>query len=257
MAWILVPSLISLRKEFNELAPGRDHESDGSIGDGEHSQNSSDHNPDETGKTPYEDADDRSEVHAIDVDADLRLTGWSMAKAVAIIVDRHQHGLDDRLQNVIHNRRVWSRTWGWTSREYTGKNPHDKHAHFSARYTTTAESDTRPWGLLARQEQENQEDGVSVEDAKTGYTQSTSAPRPYVLERIAERGWRDISDRQLWEYLLEALVASGTADVDGDGKIELISLQARLERIEDALHTLTHPAPSSGPSNPSAAKKKG
>lgn len=146
--WILVPCLVALRSEFNALAPGRDKASDGSIGDAAHSQVSSDHNPDETGRTPYEDADSINEVHAVDVDRDLRRSGWTMEKAVEIVVMRHRQGRDDRLQNVIYNRRIWSRSWGWTARRYTGSNAHTQHAHFSARYTTAQERDTRPWGLL-------------------------------------------------------------------------------------------------------------
>ncbi|HET6533068.1 MAG TPA: hypothetical protein VFH03_20965, partial [Actinoplanes sp.] len=148
VSWILVPCLVALRNEMNRLAPNRDKASDGSIGDSAHSQSSSDHNPDETGRTPYEDADSRNEVHAIDVDKDLRKPGWSMQKCVEIIVVRHRTGRDNRLQNVIYNRRIWSRSWGWTARAYTGSNPHNQHAHFSARYTTAQENDTRPWGLL-------------------------------------------------------------------------------------------------------------
>ena len=147
-SWILVPCLVTLRSEFNALAPGRDKASDGSIGDTAHSQSSSDHNPDETGSTPYEDADSINEVHAIDVDKDLRRSGWTMLKAVEVIVVRHRQGRDNRLQNVIYNRRIWSRSWGWTARAYTGANAHTQHAHFSARYTTAQERDTRPWGLL-------------------------------------------------------------------------------------------------------------
>ncbi|MEU4688194.1 hypothetical protein [Actinoplanes sp. NPDC023714] len=148
MAWILVPCLKSLRSEFNALAPNRDKGSDGSIGDSSHAGQRSDHNPDETGATPYEDADSRNEVHAVDVDADLRKPGWTMLRAVEIIVIRHREGRDDRLQNVIYNRRIWSRSWGWTAREYTGASAHTEHAHFSSRYTTAQEDDTGPWGLL-------------------------------------------------------------------------------------------------------------
>jgi hypothetical protein len=147
-SWILVPCLVSLRTEFNELSPGRDKASDGSIGDAAHAQESSDHNPDETGTTPYEDADNINEVHAIDVDNNLRKSGWTMDKALEIIILRHRNGQDDRLQNVIYNRRIWSRSWGWTARAYTGASAHTEHAHFSSRYTTAQESDTRPWGLL-------------------------------------------------------------------------------------------------------------
>jgi hypothetical protein len=148
MAWILVPSLVSLRNEFNAFAPARDKATDGSVGDPAHAQSPSDHNPDETGKTPSEDADDTNEVHAIDVDADLRKPGWTMGQCVDIIVLRHRRGQDDRLQNVIYNRTIWSRSWGWAPREYIGPNPHTQHAHFGARYTTAQESDTRHWGLL-------------------------------------------------------------------------------------------------------------
>lgn len=147
-SWILVPCLVKLRSEFNAFAPNRDKASDGSIGDTAHAQSSSDHNPDETGRTPYSDADNRNEVHAIDVDDDLRKSGWTMQKCVEIIVIRHREGRDDRLQNVIYNRRIWSRSWGWTARTYTGPNAHTEHAHFSARYTTAQEADTRAWGLL-------------------------------------------------------------------------------------------------------------
>ena len=147
-SWILVPCLVTLRNEFNKLAPERDKASDGSIGDTSHQQSSSDHNPDETGRTPSSDADDVNEVHAIDVDDDLHLAGWSMNRALEIIITRHREGRDNRLQNVIYNRRIWSRSWGWTARAYTGSNAHTEHAHFSARYTTAQESDTRPWGLL-------------------------------------------------------------------------------------------------------------
>jgi hypothetical protein len=163
-SWILVPCLVSLRDEFTVLAPARDRSSDGSIGDDAHASSSSDHNPDETGATPSEDADSRNEVHAIDVDADLRKPGWSMAKAVEVIVTRHRDGRDNRLQNVIYNRRIWSRSWGWTARTYTGSNPHDKHAHFSSRYTTAQESDTRSWGLLEAGDES--EGTMSVQDVR-------------------------------------------------------------------------------------------
>jgi hypothetical protein len=147
-SWILVPCLVSLRTEFNRLAPGRDKASDGSIGDTAHQRTPSDHNPDETGRAPTRDADSINEVHAIDVDDDLRKPGWNMTKCLEIIITRHRDGQDSRLQNIIYNRRIWSRSWGWTARRYTGANAHTEHAHFSSRYTTAQEHDTRPWGLL-------------------------------------------------------------------------------------------------------------
>lgn len=166
-SWILVPCLVTLRDEFNRLAPRRDKASDGSIGDTAHAYSSSDHNPDETGSTPSEDSDRRNEVHAIDVDDDLRKPGWDMNRALQIIITRHRQGLDDRLQNVIYNRRIWSRSWGWTARAYTGSNGHTQHAHFSARYTTAQENDTRPWGLVKEVED------VAFADEKIKVTATT------------------------------------------------------------------------------------
>jgi hypothetical protein len=153
-SWVLVPCLVSLRGEFNAVSPGRDKSSDGSIGDAAHRASSSDHNPDETGVTPYEDGDDRDEVHAIDIDdTGPWPSGTWFDRKVAEIVSNHRYGRDNRLQNVIRNGRIASRSWGWTWREYTGKNPHREHAHFSARYDTAAENDTSSWGVAPPKEE--------------------------------------------------------------------------------------------------------
>jgi hypothetical protein len=147
-SWTLVPCLVSLRTEFDRLAPQRDKASDGTVGDQSHAAGRSDHNPDESGNTANSDSDRKNEVHAIDVDHNLRKPGWDMQRCVNIIVTRHRTGADDRLQYVIYNRRIWSRSWGWTARAYSGASAHTEHAHFSARYTTAQENDTGPWGLL-------------------------------------------------------------------------------------------------------------
>lgn len=184
MSWVLVPGLVALRNEFDALAPDRDRASDGSVGDQRHKDSTSDHNIDDgpdQGSTPSEDADSRPEVHAIDVDADLRKPGWSMQGAVNVIVHRHRTGADDRLQNVIYNRKIYSRSWGWTARAYTGDNPHDKHAHFSSRYTTAQESDTRRWGLLAADQ------GDDLMDAAEFYASAARGARGDVNATAADR----------------------------------------------------------------------
>lgn len=146
---ILVPCLVSLRGEFNEVGPRRDKASDGWLGDRAHALNSSDHNPDESGRTPYEDADNVDEVHGLDVDDTGPWgNGFSFDVGVELIRLRHQRGEDDRLQNIIRNGRIASRSWGWTWRTYSGSNGHYEHGHFSARYTTAQERDVSPWGLV-------------------------------------------------------------------------------------------------------------
>lgn len=176
MAWVNTPASISLVDEFNEAFPNRDRASDGTIGDGEHSTRASHHNPDETGNTGgREDADSVNEVHARDVAANLRRTGWSMERCVQIILARCRSGIEKRVFEIIYNGRIWTEAHGWRERDYEGSNPHDKHAHFSFRYgsgsgTSNPENITSPWGILAAIEGES---GVSVQDVR-GYFASAA-----------------------------------------------------------------------------------
>lgn len=147
-AWELVPSLVALRSEFNALAPNRDKASDGAVGDAAHQQTSSDHNPDETSDALRDhDPDSKNEVHAIDVDRDLREPGVIMEDVVQHILSRCRSGAENRLKYVIFDRRIWSASSGWRQNAYNGSNPHDHHAHFSASYATAREADTRSWTL--------------------------------------------------------------------------------------------------------------
>jgi hypothetical protein len=131
----LVPCLVALRREFDDLFPDRDRRSDGWIGDPAHQARPSDHNPDERGL-----------VHAIDVDAGLEPMG-SMQAFVDHLVGRHRTGADKRLTYVIYRRRIWSASWNWRARRYGGSNPHDEHAHFSASDIPARERDGTNWFL--------------------------------------------------------------------------------------------------------------
>lgn len=153
-AWVLVPSLVVLRTEFNTVAPGRRKGADGSIGDSDHSS-SSDHTPDEDSDVLRDhDADTKNEVHALDIDSAGPWPGGAawFNRAIHAIVDRHRTGQDDRLQYVIWNRQIANRVidnWRW--RTYTSTtDPHINHAHLSSRYTTAQEQDTSPWGVAER-----------------------------------------------------------------------------------------------------------
>lgn len=146
-AWSLVPCLVQFRAELNLLAPGRDRASDGSIGDAAHSP-SSDHTPDEdTVELRRRDPDNRNEVHAIDLDTDLRVPGLTMEAVVQHLIARCRSGAEQRLHLVIFNRRIWSSAYDWRERVYTLADPHTGHAHLSATYDAAHEADTRPWHL--------------------------------------------------------------------------------------------------------------
>jgi hypothetical protein len=155
--WILIPCLVRLRAEFDVIAPGRDRKSDGSRGDTAHAgAGTSDHLPDEDfAKLRAKDPDRTNEVHAIDVDDDLRTAGLSMEAVVQFLVGRCRAGTEQRLRYIIYNRRIWEASNGWRGRPYTGENAHTEHAHFSASYETKHEMSTASWHLedLIRKEE--------------------------------------------------------------------------------------------------------
>lgn len=143
MAWYLVPCLKTLFAEFDEIAPNRDHASDGSIGDESHQSETSDHNPDSKGA-----------VHAIDVDSDLHAS-FTMEDVIQYFVAQcrknNPNGTDrGRLKYFIYNRRIWSASTGWAQEAYTGSSAHTEHAHFSCEYAAEYENDTNPWGLITK-----------------------------------------------------------------------------------------------------------
>lgn len=174
-AWTLVPCLVALRGEFNRIAPNRDRASDGSIGDTAHQNTNSDHNADEDSAALRDhDTDSKNEVHAIDVDKDLRVPGLTMQRVVDHLVTRCRTGAERRLTYIIYNRRLYSGVTGWRAegRPYDGANAHTEHAHFSASYDTAREASTASWHL---------EDLVALTDAE--------------IERIAER-----VEQRVWNH---------------------------------------------------------
>lgn len=151
-SWITVPCLIALRNEFNVLAPGRDRGADGTIGDSSHTS-TSDHTPDEDSNAlDGKDADHINEVHALDIDSS---GPWPrpFADIIAdIVAGERRKWLSSsdmcRLEYVIYNRKIYSKSRDFLPVAYTRSDPHTNHAHFSARYLTETENDTRPWGVL-------------------------------------------------------------------------------------------------------------
>lgn len=150
---VLVPCGVRLRGQVNELNPNRDKSSDGWIGDPAHADTVSDHNADETGKVPVRDADRVDEVHAIDIDetgpwpVDATGRRWSVMVMVRQLVEDCRAGRERRIRYIIYERTIWSASWSWTARAYTGANPHDKHAHVSFSYDSAHEADTRPFNI--------------------------------------------------------------------------------------------------------------
>lgn len=152
MGYVLTVGLTTVRGEFNAVFPKRDKASDGWIGDTRHQSGVSGHNPDRTGRAEYKDGDSLDEVRAIDVDKDLRDASGrkvTMETVVQYLVKRARSGAYVPFRYIIFNRRIWSRSDGWKTREYTGANAHDQHAHFSGDYTQTADNWKGSLGLAS------------------------------------------------------------------------------------------------------------
>jgi hypothetical protein len=246
--WVLIPSLVALRETFNRAAPRRDKASDGSIGDAAHAGSSSDHNPDETGTVPIRDADSVNEVHAIDVDENLRATdtrgSFTMLRAVRQLVADHRSGAENRLRYIIYERTIWSDSWNWSARNYTGANPHDHHAHFSGSYDTARERNTRPWNIGF----------VEVDDvSKAEVKDALDDPVPWVSSGVRNlarsKGWGDsISTRALLEYVFAAValtapesdarLLAAVLNVDEEVLAKLVAEETPVEVTADALRRL-------------------
>lgn len=133
----LVACLVQLRTEFDEIEPRRDDGADGWIGDKAHQSEVSDHNPDSVGR-----------VLAVDIDSTGPWTDVTFDDLVEWVVGRQRSEADARLEYVIWNRRIASRTSGWAWRTYTGTaDPHTGHAHFSARHDHAGNTSSAPWYL--------------------------------------------------------------------------------------------------------------
>lgn len=118
MAWRVAASLLKLREQVNQKWPNRSKDSDGTIGNAEHSSRESDHNPNPEGV-----------VCAMDITHDPA-HGFNSYTFADLILAKQ----DRRLKYVISNRRIGSGPAGpspgkW--RPYGGANAHDHHCHIS------------------------------------------------------------------------------------------------------------------------------
>lgn len=145
MSWRLAKSLITLRSEFDALAPNRRKTSDGTIGDPAHASRPSRHNPNRY-----------NVVTALDITHDP--ANGCDVHAIARELVKNPH---PELEYIISNREIAHRNNGFRWVSYSGSNPHTKHAHFAVGrgrdlrpmppYDSTA-----PWGVA------NTEDEVEL-----------------------------------------------------------------------------------------------
>lgn len=129
--WVLAPSLVTLIDQVDDLFPGRDRASDGSIGDPAHQTRKSGHNP---GRGSY--------VHALDITHDPA-NGFD-SYAFADLVRQRQ---DPRIKFVISHGR-WFKSYGptpWQWRAYDGPSGHFQHVHIEVNEDHEGEHDGSSW----------------------------------------------------------------------------------------------------------------
>lgn len=148
MAWRVAKSLLTLQQQLNRAFPRRNKISDGTIGDLDHSNRASDHNP---WYGP-------GIVTAMDITHDP-------ANGVDIdqLSDELAASKDHRIKYIIANRLILDTRTGllpgtanrW--QPYNGSNPHVKHLHLSV-MANSACDDARPWNLPMLREDNDMKD---------------------------------------------------------------------------------------------------
>ena len=134
MAWRVARSLLTLRDQINDRYPNRNKASDGTIGDADHRNRNSDHNP---WYGP-------GIVTALDITHDP-----GAGVDIDRLTDELQSSRDRRIKYVIANDLIMSGAGGpspWVWREYEGTNLHTSHFHLSVVASPLCD-DTSPWNL--------------------------------------------------------------------------------------------------------------
>lgn len=186
-AWTVIPCLLTLRTEFNVISPNRDKGADGTIGDSNHNS-SSDHTPDEDSRVLRDhDADSKNEVHALDIDSSGPWPGVGTQKqrfhaiVMRIIAGekaKWKSATDKcRLNYVIWDHKIYDKDNDFEPRDYSGASDHTDHAHFSGRYETSCESDTRPFGVAPIVEEDEMQEADFVKIRTIVREEATIAAR--------------------------------------------------------------------------------
>lgn len=135
--WRVAGSLLKLLSQINEMAPSRNKQSDGTVGDLSHQNRKSDHNP-------HVKDGNQGIVTAMDITHDSQ-NDCDCQKIVNSLVASE----DSRIKYVIWKKRIISskvQPWRW--RKYDGSNPHTKHMHISVVEKKSKYDSADNWNLF-------------------------------------------------------------------------------------------------------------
>lgn len=140
--WRPAESLLTLRSIINRLAPSRSREDDGFIGDNDHQNRKSDHNP-------WVLDGDTGVVTAFDVTHSLGSGAGSRCDAERL-KDSLIKSRDERIKYIIWNKQIYSSysvggSAPFAKRPYKGKNAHTHHLHISVFPEKSSYDSTKVW----------------------------------------------------------------------------------------------------------------
>ena len=254
-AWSVIACLLTLRTEFNVISPTRDKGADGTIGNSLHTS-SSDHTPDEDSAVLRDhDADSKNEVHALDIDSSGPWpgTGTQKERFHAIVMRiiagekaKWKSKTDKcRLNYVIWDRKIYDKDNDFEPRDYDGDDPHTNHAHFSGRYETSCENDTRPFGVIQEEDEMNEADFAKIRTIVREETQAeirrvfTDVRFPWSADNPADKNsyQRNAGDLMgdVWFGLMKGTTRGGDPIPDAGVMGQLIAGLAELNAKIDVL----------------------
>lgn len=229
MRWRVAESLLRLRDEANDVAPGRSKVSDGTIGDAKHATRTSDHNP------YIKDSRGVGVVRALDLTHDPA-GGFDAHEAAEHIRQLGKTG-DPRVRYVISNGRIASPKQGWAWRTYTGPNAHKKHAHTSVVEAPSGYDSTKPWHLA---------EGMTGTPLPTGdgmlaYNTTSAACRhlQILLNRAAQDlgGWLSSTGGKPLEIdgVVGPMTVAATVEMLDRGRSQAFANKAQVDLLSDLM----------------------
>ncbi|MET0236473.1 MAG: hypothetical protein ABW224_17630 [Kibdelosporangium sp.] len=204
--WRVARALDTLLAQLNAKAPKRNKASDGSIGDEDHANRSSDHNP---WYGP-------GIVTARDFTHDPA-NGMDCQK----LAERLVASRDPRIKYVIWNWRIWQGSW----RAYSGPNGHASHLHLSVMNNSSCD-DTRPWNLGITEEDDmplTQDDVNRVADAVWNKQLEHLNPGPHDPATLPAGVWLPGANMGAWAAANRPLPTTGQPTAE-----QMDALAARL-----------------------------
>jgi hypothetical protein len=214
--WRVARSLLTLRDQINAAFPHRSKASDGTIGDEDHQNRTSDHNP-------WFGYEGEHLVTALDITHDPG-NGVDIDR----LTDELAASRDPRIKYIIANdlildSRPGNSPWQWV--EYDGSNEHSRHFHLSVMPNHTAD-DTRPWNLPSL----HGSGGTTPEDTMT------PAQEKRVLDAIAAvpgRTWNHMIYNHLLKRKEWAKTALGAVQ-DRVVRQQIAPLRGQVEALAEA-----------------------